>query len=197
MVNYGSTALPYEPYYTIDDIATKDYVDDSIANIDVSSGGEPTVHILTFEGTYNTSNQYRATDNDKIRVAELITTLKDDASVPIYVRFENGYGMLFTPFYGIEPGQQTSYGYQCIRYNDTNTRTLWLCNLYIYGTWENDVFTVSGCHVGTDTHGFLSTGTQYAINSGFNPTLDQHPATKKYVDDSISTAITDALGGEY
>lgn len=33
--------------------------------------------------------------------------------------------------------------------------------------------------------------------ASFTPTSDYHPATKKYVDDSISYAITDALGGSY
>lgn len=31
----------------------------------------------------------------------------------------------------------------------------------------------------------------------FTPTGDYNPSTKKYVDDSIKTAITDALGGSY
>lgn len=174
--------------------ATKKYVDDTVAS---ASGGEPEMYVLEFSGDYNPSHQYNATDNDKIRIAELITTLKEDASVPIYVKFKNGYGLLFTPNYDIQPGQQPYYLYQCIRYNNTNIRTLWLCGLNIYGTWENDIFTVSACTVSTDTNGFLSTGTQSSINEGFNPTLEQHPATKKYVDDTIASAITTSLEGSY
>ena len=33
--------------------------------------------------------------------------------------------------------------------------------------------------------------------SSYTPTSDYNPATKKYVDDAITTAITDALGGNY
>lgn len=33
--------------------------------------------------------------------------------------------------------------------------------------------------------------------TSFTPTSDYNPATKKYVDDSISYSITDALGGSY
>ena len=149
-----------------------------------ASGGEPEMYVLEFSGNYNSSRQYNATDNDKIRVAELITTLKEDANVPIYVKFKNGYGLLFTPLYDIQPGQQPYYLYQCLKYNNSNLRVLYFCGLNIYGTWENDIFTVSTCFVSTDTNGFLSTGTQSNINDGFNPTLDQHPATKKYVDDN-------------
>lgn len=174
--------------------ATKKYVDDAVAS---AGGGEPEMYVLEFSGNYNPSHQYNATDNDKIRVAELITTLKEDANVPIYVKFKNGYGLLFTPLYDIQPGQQPYYFYQCLKYNDSNLRVLYFCGLNIYGTWENDIFTVSTCLVSTDTNGFLSTGTQSSINDGFNPTLDQHPATKKYVDDTIASAITTSLEGSY
>ena len=174
--------------------ATKKYVDDAVAS---ASGGEPEMYILEFSGNYNSSRQYNATDNDKIRIAELITTLKEDANVPIYVKFKNGYGLLFTPLYDIKPGQQPYYLYQCLKYNNSNLRVLYFCGLNIYGTWENDIFTVSTCTVSTDTNGFLSTGTQSLINDGFNPTLDQHPATKKYVDDTIASAITTSLEGSY
>lgn len=34
-------------------------------------------------------------------------------------------------------------------------------------------------------------------NNFYTPTLNYHPATKKYVDDSIKTAIGDVLGGSY
>ena len=53
---------------------------------------------------------------------ELITTLKEDANVPIYVKFKNGYGLLFTPLYDIQPGQQPYYFYQCLIF----PRSRWL-----------------------------------------------------------------------
>ena len=42
---------------------------------------------------------------------------------------------------------------------------------------------------------FLRVGTNY--NSPYTPTSSGAPATKKYVDDSIATAIGSALGGNY
>lgn len=42
---------------------------------------------------------------------------------------------------------------------------------------------------------YLSTNSTHY--GSFTPTNDMHPATKKYVDDSIKTAIGDALGGSY
>ena len=184
----GSYTLPIASASTLGGIKVGENLTIDENGVLSAGGGEPEMYVLEFSGDYNPSYQYNATDNDKIRIAELITTLKEDASVPIYVKFKNGYGLLFTPLLDIQPGQQTNYFYQCIRYNNTNIRTLWLCSLNIYGTWENDIFTVSMCFVSTDTNGFLSTGTQYGINDGFNPTLDQHPATKKYVDDAVASA---------
>ena len=43
----------------------------------------------------------------------------------------------------------------------------------------------------------LPTDDNFADYVDFTPTKDMHPATKKYVDDTIKTNITDVLGGEY
>ncbi len=54
----------------------------------------------------------------------------------------------------------------------------------------------------------IGSGNKYALNNmtsilgmsnttAYTPTGDYNPATKKYVDDSIASAITDALGGSY
>ena len=184
----GSYTLPVASASTLGGIKVGENLTIDENGVLSAGGGEPEMYVLEFSGNYNSSHQYNATDNDKIRVAELITTLKEDANVPIYVKFKNGYGLLFTPLYDIQPGQQPYYLYQCLKYNNSNLRVLYFCSLNIYGTWENDIFTVSTCIVSTDTNGFLSTGTQSSINDGFNPTLDQHPATKKYVDDAVASA---------
>lgn len=42
---------------------------------------------------------------------------------------------------------------------------------------------------------YLDTNKDYS--TPFTPTKDGHPATKKYVDDSIKNNVTDVLGGEY
>jgi hypothetical protein len=45
----------------------------------------------------------------------------------------------------------------------------------------------------TDLNSYLSKSN----TTSFTPTGDYNPATKKYVDDSIKTSITSALGGDY
>lgn len=44
---------------------------------------------------------------------------------------------------------------------------------------------------------WLSTKDDTTIGKDFIPTLDNHPANKKYVDDSIAAAITTTLEGSY
>lgn len=69
----------------------------------------------------------------------------------------------------------------------------------INGTWSDNVFIVSTIIGNRDKHEFISTETGLTKNNttSYTPTSDYNPATKKYVDDAITTAITDALGGNY
>ena len=73
--------------------------------------------------------------------------------------------------------------------------------IVINGTWDGDVFTASNASInGASSITQLPTTTNVLTidnTSSFTPTKDYHPATKKYVDASISSAITDALGGSY
>lgn len=162
------------------DFITSEYVNEAIASIDISKE----VYTLELSGNYDPKNQFNTTDDDKVRISELITLLKDDANVPIYVKTGNGYGMLFTPNYNINSGQQTSYGYQFLKYNNTNITTYYLCYFGIHGSWNNDVFTCTDAFISTISEYYLSTGT---ANSSYTPTKSYHPATKKYVDDSVAT----------
>ena len=50
-----------------------------------------------------------------------------------------------------------------------------------------------------DKHEFISTetGLTKTNTTSYTPTSDYNPATKKYVDDAITTAITTSLEGSY
>ena len=73
--------------------------------------------------------------------------------------------------------------------------------LNITGTWdsENLYYTVTQISYSYNTNGYVSN--RIALNTtnktAYTPTSDYNPATKKYVDDSIASAITNALGGNY
>lgn len=69
----------------------------------------------------------------------------------------------------------------------------------INGTWSDNVFIVSTIIGNRDKHEFISTetGLTKTNTTSFTPTSDYNPATKKYVDDAITTAITTSLEGSY
>ena len=69
----------------------------------------------------------------------------------------------------------------------------------INGTWSDNVFIVSTIIGSRDKHEFISTetGLTKTNTSSYTPTGDYNPATKKYVDDAITTAITTSLEGSY
>lgn len=98
-----------------------------------------------------------------------------------------------TKIYG--DGQKIYYNY-----NDKYATYL-AAPIVITGTWVDDVFTATEIYIGassTPAHLTLDTNVLTRDNtSSFTPTANYHPATKKYVDDSIIAAITDALGGSY
>lgn len=60
-------------------------------------------------------------------------------------------------------------------------------------TWNDDVPTVTQARIFRDDIRVLST----TNTTAFTPTANYHPATKKYVDDAITNAITTTLGGSY
>lgn len=71
--------------------------------------------------------------------------------------------------------------------------------LNITMSWSDNICTVSFAQFSNTASAIPTTNgvlTKYNATS-FTPTANYHPATKKYVDDSIASAITDALGGSY
>jgi len=76
----------------------------------------------------------------------------------------------------------------------TNQMQLYIFNLHIQLSWNGDTLTVSTANFSRINEiPYLS-----KVNTmSYTPTNDYHPATKKYVDDSIAAAITTTLGGSY
>ena len=68
-------------------------------------------------------------------------------------------------------------------YNSSNNK---------YNCTEVKILSEDKITVALDSDVLMKTNT-----SSYTPTSDYNPATKKYVDDAITTAITDALGGNY
>lgn len=70
-------------------------------------------------------------------------------------------------------------------------------SLTINGNWVDNVFTATSVKT-TGANTFIPTNYLAKNNTtSFTPTANYHPATKKYVDDSIASAITSTLNGGY
>lgn len=98
--------------------------------------------------------------------------------------------------------QTTDYRFYGAKVVDMGS--LYFVYLIINGTWSNNVFTCTSISISksSSVYNFGDYAKTSAVltktnTTSFTPTANYHPATKKYVDDAIATAITDALGGSY
>lgn len=79
------------------------------------------------------------------------------------------------------------------RYTSGSERKFASSQISIVGSWSDDIYTVTRISFYNSVYDMLTLNNTHS----YTPTTDYHPATKKYVDDAISSAITDALGGNY
>ena len=65
--------------------------------------------------------------------------------------------------------------------------------VYINSGWEK----IGETQIELSNYALLTDVLSKTNTTSYTPTNDYNPSTKKYVDDSITSAITDALGGSY
>ena len=80
--------------------------------------------------------------------------------------------------------------------NDNQDQYAGATELRISGTWTGDIFTATSI-VAYGNTGHVVKVLKIDNTYAWTPTGDYNPATKKYVDDSIASAITTTLGGNY
>ena len=185
----------------------KQYVDDSIAGIDVSNNNEETIPVIysDVEDVLQDGGSLGATCHAQL--SEVINKYKASGkNLPAFVlqSARNQYqyapeAMIFRFTY-IYPLNNTRWFYQgdiaiIKSFNGNTSSKINSVELELSVAENNGVYTVGGSRlkVPIDSLQVLDFENTYA----FTPTANYHPATKKYVDDSIKTAITDALGGSY
>ena len=189
---------PTENYHP----ATKKYVDDAVATKQ---------DILTYSMYLDGSN---VTDTEKLQVAsDLINNLYKSGSNNSFI-LHNLYSDIFTSdsydsnlfMNGAYPITNTKGTFKFMSINNSTTNDYEPCIrghiLYIYGTWTNDVFTANRMSLIRSTHDLsLSKLNSSFLNrnntTSYTPTGDYNPATKKYVDDTITAAITTSLEASY
>lgn len=97
--------------------------------------------------------------------------------------------------------QATSYtldgiSFRSVSYSSPNGWQVCTCRMIIKGTWSNNIFTATSANYRVELNGMFSPGrVLFKDNTAsFTPTGDYHPATKKYVDESIAAAGTGGSG---
>lgn len=111
------------------------------------------------------------------------TFSQDITKKPTYYRFQyikNKTGLI------MHPGDQKNIG-------------IFVGTFTFFMAWNGDVCTISiGRNDGAKYTLPIENNVLTKTNTiSFTPTANYHPATKKYVDDSIASAITTTLGGSF
>ena len=201
--------------------ATKKYVDDAISSVptpDMSNyytksdvdGLIPPLFVL--ELTNNRADSYGqmgigSQGNNLQVMSDFITNVfsKNITYFELIVKFSGGFttprSFVYRPNASLTKGSGTNYYYfySDVTSEDQTSGTYIRIgrNLRVDGTWNDDVFTCSAIRVDPSTRLDYSQFLTSTNTTAYTPTGDYNPATKKYVDDSIASAITDALGGNY
>lgn len=179
-------------------------------NVQPSSGGSSFVNAVHFVDVYSPSNTkvhlYRTRtylDYDDITMGTAVCEAIKNAYNDARNYFETGFNII-----RIESGEYTNTTIEYTINWNGNKPTGWqLAYVSLYSTkyfgrrmiqflitWSgDDISAISNYTISSDTIKGLAVDNAVS----YTPTSNYHPATKKYVDDAIATAITDALGGSY
>lgn len=172
--------------------ADRQYVDEQIQNID----DEPEIYYtnITVSGTditsgegFNFWNSLYDPNNHKPFLVVYKWTNTTDA--PYYVWYFNSHNFENNKTYTAQSNRNG-----IVERQTENTRIQYGSAFVKFNISEGKIISASG-NTSTSFDYFLETGVNYT--RAYIPTSDGSPATKKYVDDTIKTKVTDVLGGEY
>ena len=179
--------------------ATKKYVDDAVANAGSEGGltGVYTLHLpsMRSNGSYTQSNTTEEAIDIRNKFSEIFTQAKKDGfnKPTLIITGYDGIPRMYEckTYYEYTDGTQHTYTSTINSNNENNigvTTGLKNFGINTVTLWENDVCTCTSvyCTEGS-RHMIKTTDVLTKTNTtSFTPTADYHPATKKYVDDSIA-----------
>ena len=190
--------------------ATKKYVDDGLN--DIKLGNITPVYCLKLSSTTNILEVNRTitstVESELQEISKIITDAFSRKGFMLYVATTVTSSYVRNPaeFYvytDLSTHPTKIYGDGQKIYRDINDEyaTYLAAAIVITGTWVDDVFTATEIYIGGSsslTQLTLDTNVLTKNNTtSYTPTANYHPATKKYVDDAITTAITTSLEGSY
>lgn len=221
----GYTPVKGVDYFTTQDIAEIEddikEITGELANLDTtdksnlvsainevasSGGGSDTLVyslISDMASNANWNGTQRFTNTDKTKLTEIIQEVYNNGynTFNLIVTSSNNQKAPLTFNYGRPQQNIQSKPTRIIlstiisdnRITDSSVATIFSVDFIVNMIWNGNTVTVEDALTVTDKTTYLSTAnTNYYV-----PTSNYHPATKKYVDDSIAAAITTTLGGSY
>ena len=179
-------------------LANKKYVDDAIAG--VSGGSNLPIYVLnTSLNLYDNAGSPQILDNNATTEASKIINdayTKGYSGITIILNSTaSGRTYMFYSDIAINTSTSTITFYNCYGQTDyaLDLKRISTKKLNFNGMWSNGVYT-AGTVVYSYTNALLLTANNtqsYTVSNNYTP------AHKKYVDDSITAAIGNALGGSY
>jgi hypothetical protein len=174
-------------------------------DITISGGSDLPIYLLVSDAQYisivGTSSGFTGfTENDRANLGKIIT----EAFKKNYVAFnlmlycvQGGLPMLEPDKINLQskPVSITFFatGIKKKRYDASSSRNFMNYQLDVFGTWNEDTFTLNNLILRKNQFDMLTLDNTMS----YTPTSNYNPATKKYVDDAIASAITTTLGGSY
>ena len=204
----GTTDSTYTNGYfyigTTDGAATPTY---GWENINVqpgssSSGNVPTYVIVSNQSNLSmTSSSEIVLDNDtKEQIRAIFQDIynKGYNEYKILFNYKNKHFLLFssTNVSGLTNKPDVIYFSNSFNYSGE----IYFSKLSAVFTWTGDILTVSSAYYSAPSLSYIITDKQYlkkTNTAAYTVSGDYNPATKKYVDDSITAAITTTLGGNF
>lgn len=182
---------------TDNQLTNKKYVDDAVAG---AGGGGEQIPTLVLDNPYTFVSGGSVTDTTMLsffstRITEMLTETPKKGL--ILIEYNNsGKSELWCCTENVS-SQSTQYNFYLV--NTEVKSANYRYALAVRGAWANDIFTCSYIMTVQDSYSFVLSNQVLTKtnNDSYTPTRNYHPATKKYVDDAITAAITTTLGGSY
>ena len=181
-------------------------------NVDTSNIQEfPTIDLTDYISYTESGSSINITDAGKAKLSELFTNYYKRHNTLVGLNFTinsrkyNPRGFKMLMLYRDELSAGNAYFHQIMFATDLDIGSMSYTSMnFAYTVGEDGTVTLGRIgDWGSDFKNGLSRNRikDYFLaksnTTSFTPTEDYHPATKKYVDDAVSAAITAALEGEY
>ena len=169
-----------------------------------SSGDFIFYNLSVWETSSNTTGSLNMNDERKTALLTMFNECYQNNKIPVVIISPENFPIYLVGQYYIDSNNVSNYNLKGVftvgdnanRTDPYNSNKFGLAQLICKMKIENGTIVANGTQAWTlyfKKEQYLPTDNEYS----YTPTSNYHPATKKYVDDSIATAITSALGGNY